>query len=51
LLTAIILWVGLDVLVSLGRENLPTSVSIDGYDTVAGILVFIIHRYSLVTGA
>jgi hypothetical protein len=51
LLTAIILWVGLDVLVSLGRENLPASVSIDGYDTVAGILVFIIHRYSLVTGA
>jgi hypothetical protein len=51
LLTAIILWVGLDVLVSLGRENLPASVSIDLYDTAAGVLVFITHRYSLVTGA
>ncbi len=51
LLTAILLWVGLDVLVSLGRENLPAAVSIDVYDTAAGILVFILHRYSLVTGA
>jgi hypothetical protein len=51
LLTAIVLWVGLDVLVSLGRENLPASVSIDLYDTAAGLLVFITHRYSLVTGA
>jgi hypothetical protein len=51
LLTAIVLWVGLDVLVSLGRENLPASVSIDLYDTAAGVLVFITHRYSLVTGA
>ena len=51
LLTAILLWVGLDVLVSLGRENLPATVSIDVYDTVAGILVYITHRYSLVTGA
>jgi hypothetical protein len=51
LLTAIVLWVGLDVVVSLGRENLPANVSIDVYDTVAGILVFITHRYSLVTGA
>ena len=51
LLTAIVLWVGLDVLVSLGGENLPGSVSIDVYDTVSGILVFIMHRYSLVTGA
>jgi hypothetical protein len=51
LLTAIILWVGLDVLVSLGRENLPATVSIDLYDTGAGVLVFITHRYSLVAGA
>jgi hypothetical protein len=51
LLTAIVLWVGLDVLVSLGRENLPASVSIDVYDTISGILVYILHRYSLVTGA
>jgi hypothetical protein len=51
LLTAVVLWVGLDVLVSLGRENLPAAVSIDIYDTAAGILVFITHRYSLVTGA
>jgi hypothetical protein len=51
LLTAVLLWVGLDVLVSLGRENLPASVSIDLYDTAAGVLVFITHRYSLVTGA
>ena len=50
LATAIVLWVGLDVLVSLGRENLPATVSIDVYDTVAGILVYITHRYSLVTG-
>ncbi len=51
LLTAIFLWVGLDVLLSLGRENLPGSVSIDVYDTISGILVYILHRYSLVTGA
>jgi len=51
LLTAIVLWIGLDLLISLGRENLPASVSTSVFDTMAGILVYITHRYSLVAGA
>jgi hypothetical protein len=50
LLTAIVMWVGLDVVISLGRENLPATVSPGVYDTAAGVLVFIAHRYALVTG-
>ena len=50
LLTAIVMWVGLDVLISLGRENLPASISPGVYDTGAGILVYIAHRYALVAG-
>jgi hypothetical protein len=50
LLTAIVIWVGLDVLISLGRENLPAFVSPGVYDTSTGVLVFIAHRYALVTG-
>jgi hypothetical protein len=50
LLTAIAIWIGLDVLISLGRENLPGYVSPGVFDTGAGVLVFIAHRYALVTG-
>ncbi|MBN2084907.1 MAG: hypothetical protein JW748_06740 [Anaerolineales bacterium] len=50
LLTALVIWVGLDVAISLGRENLPASISPGVYDTGAGILVYIAHRYALVTG-
>ncbi|MGB7539550.1 MAG: hypothetical protein WBM17_13505 [Anaerolineales bacterium] len=50
LLTAIVIWVGLDVVISLGRENLPANISPGVFDTGAGILVFIAHRYALVTG-
>jgi hypothetical protein len=50
LLTAIAIWVGLDLIISLGRENLPAYVSPGVYDTGAGVLVFIAHRYALVTG-
>jgi hypothetical protein len=50
LLTAIAIWIGLDVLISLGRENLPASVSPGVFDTGAGVLVYIAHRYALVTG-
>jgi hypothetical protein len=50
LLTAVAIWLGLDVLISLGRENLPATVSPGAYDTGAGVLVFIAHRYALVTG-
>jgi hypothetical protein len=49
-LTAIALWLGLDVLISIGRENIPLSISTSLYDTGAGVLVFIAHRYALVTG-
>lgn len=49
-LTAIAIWLGLDVLISLGRENLPAYVSPGVYDTGAGVLVFIAHRYALITG-
>ena len=49
-LTAIAIWVGLDVVISLGRENLPAYVSPGVYDTSAGVLVFIAHRYALITG-
>ncbi len=49
-LTAIVIWVGLDVVISLGRENLPAYVSTGAFDTGAGVLVFIAHRYALVTG-
>jgi hypothetical protein len=49
-LTAVAIWLGLDVLISLGRENLPATVSPGIFDTGAGILVFIAHRYALVTG-
>jgi hypothetical protein len=50
LLTAIAIWLGMDVLVSVGRENLPAGVSPGLFDTGAGVLVFIAHRYALVTG-
>ncbi|MBN1438981.1 MAG: hypothetical protein JW929_06175 [Anaerolineales bacterium] len=50
LLTAIAIWIGLDVVISLGRENLPAALSPGVYDTGAGVLVFIAHRYALVTG-
>jgi hypothetical protein len=50
LLTAIAIWIGLDVLISLGRENLPAAVSPGVFDTGAGVLVYIAHRYALVTG-
>jgi len=50
LLTAIAIWIGLDVVISLGRENLPAYVSPGAFDTGAGVLVFIAHRYALVTG-
>jgi hypothetical protein len=49
-LTAIAIWLGLDVLISLGRENLPAAISTGLFDTGAGVLVFIAHRYALVTG-
>jgi hypothetical protein len=49
-LTAIVIWVGLDVVISLGRENLPATISPGIFDTGGGILVFIAHRYALVTG-
>ncbi len=49
-LTAIVIWVGLDVVISLGRENLPAYVSPGAFDTGAGVLVYIAHRYALVTG-
>jgi len=48
--TAIVIWLGLDVLISIGRENLPDTISTGLFDTGAGILVFIAHRYALVTG-
>jgi hypothetical protein len=50
LLTAVAIWVGLDVAISLGRENLPVYFSPGVYDTSAGVLVYIAHRYALVTG-
>jgi hypothetical protein len=50
LLTAIVMWVGLDVVISLGRENLPAYISPGIFDTGGGILVYIAHRYALVTG-
>jgi hypothetical protein len=49
-LTAIAIWIGLDLVFSLGRENLPAAVSTGVFDTAAGVLVFIAHRYALVTG-
>jgi hypothetical protein len=49
-LTAIAIWLGLDVIISIGRENLPATLSTGLFDTGAGILVFIAHRYALVTG-
>jgi hypothetical protein len=49
-LTAVAIWLGLDVLISIGRENLPAYVSPGVYDTGVGVLVFIAHRYALVTG-
>ncbi len=49
-LTAIAIWIGLDVLISLGRENLPAAVSPGVFDTGAGVLVYIAHRYALITG-
>jgi hypothetical protein len=50
LLTAVAIWIGLDVLISLGRENLPVAVSPGVFDTGAGVLVYIAHRYALVAG-
>jgi hypothetical protein len=50
LLTAIAIWIGLDLVISLARENLPATISPGMYDTGAGILVFIAHRYALVIG-
>jgi hypothetical protein len=49
-LTAIAIWLGLDVLISLGRENMPASISPGVFDTGAGVLVFIAHRYALIAG-